>query len=130
MKGIDVFIVRFLPFVLFIVFSANILCAYCGIDITLSYELHGNSALYALALYGISLSNRRYHCLWNRAMYLFLIFVPTLNFLDSAFCFLPSERAYMSVVLTSYLLTVVSTAYLAIRHFIQASKRRMERGGK
>lgn len=130
MKGLDIFIVRFLPFILFLVFTVNMIGSYCGIDMILSYELHGNSALYALALYGISLLNKRYHCIWNRAMYLFLIFVPILNFLDTALCFLPSERAYMTVVVISYLVTVVATAFLAIRHFIQASKRRLENGRK
>lgn len=128
MKGLDVFIVRFLPFVLFLVFTTNMIGSYCGVDMILSYELHGNSALYALALYGISLSNKRYHCAWNRAMYLFLIFVPILNFLDTALCLLPSERAYMTVVVISYLATVVATAFLAIRHFIQMSKRRLDNG--
>lgn len=128
MKGLDVFIVRFLPFILFIVFTINMIGSYCGVDMILSYELHGNSALYALALYGISLSNKRYHCVWNRAMYLFLIFVPILNFLDTALCLLPSERVYMTVVVISYLATVVATAFLAIRHFIQMSKRRLDNG--
>lgn len=128
MKGLDIFIVRFLPFILFLVFTVNMIGSYCGIDMILSYELHGNSALYALALYGISLSNKRYHCIWNRAMYLFLIFVPILNFLDTALCFLPSERAYMTVVVISYLVTVVATAFLAIRHFVLMSKRRLEHG--
>lgn len=128
MKGIDVLIVRFLPFILFIIFTINMIGSYCGIDMILSYELHGNSALYAFALYFISLSNKRYHCIWNRAMYIFLIFVPILNFLDSAICFLPSERAYMTVVVVSYLTTIFVTAFLAIRHFVQASKRRMDNG--
>jgi hypothetical protein len=130
MKGLDIFIVRFAPFVLFIVFTINLIGSYCGVDMLLSYELHGNSALYALALFGISLSNKRYHCIWNRAMYLFLIFVPTLNFLDSAFYLLPTEEVYMSVVVISYLTTIITTAFLAIRHFIQMSKRRLENGGK
>ena len=130
MKGLDVFIVRFLPFILFLVFTTNMIGSYCGVDMILSYELHGNSALYALALYGISLSNKRYHCIWNRAMYLFLIFVPILNFLDTALCLLPSERAYMTVVVISYLATVVATAFLAIRHFVLMSKRRLDNGGK
>lgn len=128
MKGLDVFIVRFLPFILFLVFTTNMIGSYCGVDMILSYELHGNSALYALALYGISLSNKRYHCIWNRAMYLFLIFVPILNFLDAALCLLPSERAYMTVVVISYLATVVATAFLAIRHFVLMSKRRLDNG--
>jgi hypothetical protein len=34
----------------------------------------------------------------------------------------------MAAMLTLYILTALITAYLAIRHFIQISKRRMERG--
>ena len=128
MKGLDIFIVRFLPFILFIIFAINMIGSYRGVDMILSYELHGNSALYALALYGISLSNKRYHCVWNRAMYLFLIFVPILNFLDTVFCFLPSDRAYMTVIVVSYSITALITAYLAIKHFVQASKRRISCG--
>lgn len=130
MKGFDILIVRFVPFILFIILGINLICCYCGIDMTLSYELHGNSAIYASALYAISLSNKRYHCVWNRAMYLFLIFVPLLNFFDSAFFFIPSDRAYMSLVVISYLFTIVITAYLAIRHFAQISKRKLENGRK
>lgn len=128
MKGIDALIVRLLPFVLFVVFGLNMMGSYYGIDMTLSYELHGNSALYALALYLISLSNKRYHCTWNRAMYLFLIFVPILNFLDTAFDFIPSQKAYMCVILILYLIIAIITASFAIRHFIYVSRRRIYHG--
>lgn len=128
MKGIDVLIVRLLPFLLYVVTGVNTLCCYCGIDMTLSYELHGNSAIYASGLLLISLANKRYHCIWNRAMYAFLIFLPIVNFADSAFCLFPTDRSYMLVVVLSYTITALITAYLAIRHFIQISKRRMERG--
>lgn len=128
MKGIDVLIVRLLPFLLYVVTGINTLCCYCGIDMTLSYELHGNSAIYALSLLLISLANKRYHCIWNRAMYAFLIFLPAINFIDSAFYIFPTDRSYMLAVVISYIITAMATAYLAIRHFIQASKRRLDRG--
>lgn len=130
MKGIDVLIIRLLPFLLYVVTGINTLCCYCGIDMTLSYELHGNSAIYALSLLLISLANKHYHCVWNRAMYAFLIFVPTVNFVDSAFYIFPTDRAYMLVVIISYILTAIITAYLAIRHFVQMSKRRLGHGSK
>ena len=130
MKGIDVLIVRLLPFLLYIVTGVNTLCCYFGIDMTLSYELHGNSAIYALSLLLISLANKHYHCIWNRAMYAFLIFLPIVNFVDSAICLFPTDRAYMLVVVISYAITALITAFLAIRHFIQMSKRRMDNGGK
>ena len=121
MKGIDICIVRFLPFILFVIFGINMFCSYSGIDMYLSYELHGNSILYALGFFLVSLANNRYHCVWNRAMYLFLIVVPLLNFLDSAIGFIPSDRIYMQAIVASYILTMAITAYLAIRHFVQIS---------
>lgn len=126
MKGLDVFIVRFLPFILFVIFGINVLCCYNGIDITITYNLHGNSALYAIALYLISLSNNKYHCVWNRAMYLYLIIVPIFNFLDATFNFVQSVDSYLLVLNISYLLTAIITAYLAIRHFILISKRKLD----
>lgn len=128
MKRADILIVRLLPFFLFTLLGINTICCYCGIDITLSYELHGNSALYALGLFLISLANKRYHCIWNRAMYAYLIFIPTINFVDSAFYIFSSDTSYMLTILISYIVTSLITAYLAIRHFVQISKRRMERG--
>lgn len=128
MKGLDVFIVRFLPFVLFIIFGLDLYCAYNFIDITDAYYLHSNSSIYALGLFFISLSNKRYHCIWNRAMYLFLIIAPIFNYLDATFNLVPIVDTYLTIIAWSFGLTAIITAYLAIRHFIQMSKRRMARG--
>lgn len=130
MKGLDVFIVRFLPFILYVIFGSNLVCLYHKIDITIFFELHGQSALYALALYFISLSNKKYHCKWNRAMYLYLIFVPVFNFLDISFGFYPTQEEALVVLLHAFGITAIITAFLAIRHFIQMSKRRLEHGGE
>lgn len=126
MRGLDVLIVRFMPFILFVIFGINLYCAYNYIDITITYNLHGNSALYAIALYLISLSNNKYHCVWNRAMYLFLIIIPIFNFLDSIFIFFEDVDSYITVMYISFILTAIITAYLAIRHFILISKRKLD----
>ena len=128
MKGLDIFIVRFLPFILFIIFGINVLCAYCGCDISDSYNLHGNSSIYAAALFAISLCNNKYHCKWNRAMYLYLIIVPIFNYLDCKLDFVRSAEDYLMILNVSYLSTAVYTAFMAIRHFVQVSKRRMSDG--
>ena len=131
MKGIDVLIVRFLPFVLFAILCVNLICCWFRYEAIIdTYELHSNSVIYALSLFLISLSNKKYHCVYNRAMYAFLIFLPIVNFVDSAICLFPTDRAYMLVVVLSYAITALITAYLAIRHFIQMSKRRLEHGGE
>lgn len=128
MKGLDVLLVRFLPFILFIQVGITIINACNGVDDYPFNLLHSNSAIYATVLFLISLANKRYHCVWNRAMYAFLIFIPIFNFLDGVFNLFPEIDTYFIVIYTSYGLTAIITAYLAIRHFVQISKRRLERG--
>ena len=128
MKGLDVFIVRFLPFILFIITGINIVCCASGIDIRDSYYLHSHSIIYAFVFFVVSLANKRYHCIWNRAMYLFLIIVPIINYLDKKIDFIPLNNIASVIIVVLYLSTIVATAYLAIRHFVQASKRRLQYG--
>lgn len=124
MKKLDILVIRFLPFVLYVWFGVILLCIGNGIDVSIIYELHGNSAIYALSLFLISLSNRKYHCVWNRAMYVFLIFIPLLNFIDATFDFIPTMNAYITIIRVIYILTAIITAYLAIRHFVQMTMRK------
>ena len=130
MKGLDIFIVRFTPFILFLILGVNMWCCYDGVDITITYNLHGNSALYALAMFFISLSNKKYHCEWNTAMYVYLIFVPILNFIDAAFNLIPEIDTYLFVLFSTYTLVAVYAAFMAIRHFVLMSKRRLDNGGR
>ena len=122
MNKIDVVIVRFLPFVLYILIGVCTTLIICGKDIGEFYLIHGNSAIYATALYIISLSNRRYHCKWNRAMYLFLIVVPIINYVDARWCIIPDERAYIIVFNTAYICVALWTAIMAVRHFRKSLK--------
>ena len=128
MKGIDVLIVRLVPFLLFVVFGICLLCCWCRIDIIDTYDLHGNSAIYALSLFLISLSNKKYHCVYNHAMYIFLIVLPIFNFLDSTLLICATDLSYMITVSVMFVLTAIITAFFAIRHFVQMSKRRLDHG--
>ena len=128
MKGIDVLVVRLVPFLLFVIFGISLLCYWCRIDIIDTYDLHGNSVIYALSLFLISLSNKKYHCIYNRAMYIFLIVLPIFNFLDTTLLICATDLSYMRTVSVMFVLTALITAFLAIRHFIQMSKRRLDNG--
>ena len=122
MNKIDVVIVRFLPFVLYILIGVCTTLIICGKDIGEFYLIHGNSAIYATAMYIISLSNRRYHCKWNRAMYLFLIVVPIINYVDARWCIIPDERVYIIVFNTTYTGVALWTAIMAVRHYRKSLK--------
>ena len=117
MNKLDVVIVRLLPFVLYIIMGICVTRAMLGIEINEFLLLHGNSAIYATALYTISLYNKRYHCKWNRAMYLFLIIVPIINYVDARWCVIPDEKTYVIMFNVMYLATAMWTAVMAIRHF-------------
>lgn len=124
-RNLDVLIVRLLPFVLYIITGIIVLLECFGIEMDL-HHLHGNSAFYALSLFFISLSNKHYHCQWNRAMYLFLIAIPLLNYLDVKFNFIKDEETYILSIVALFTITAFATAYLAIRHFNQATKLRQK----
>lgn len=128
MKGIDVFVVRFLPFVIYGIVCLQIINCWNGVDYYPFNLLHSNSAIYAFALFAISLANKKYHCIYNRAMYVFLIVIPIFNYLDGLFLFFEDVERYLWVVSAASIITAVATAFLAIRHFVQASKRRLEYG--
>lgn len=121
MKNLDVFIVRVLPFVLFIQVGVSILNCWRGVDLSDFYLLHSNSAIYSASLYFISLSNKKYHCIWNRAMYVLLIVVPIFNYLDAKL-FNIETYLYVYLVTIMYFITAIITAYLAISHFIKVRK--------
>ena len=120
MKNADVFVVRTLPFVLYIILGVNIHLSFIGVDMRDIYLLHSNSAIYASAMFIVSLSNKKYHCVYNRLMYVVLILTPTMNFLDFEFeLFQPTQVQYISVLVAYYAILVI-TAVLAINHFKQA----------
>lgn len=63
-------------------------------------------------------------------MYVYLIVVPCLNYLDAKINFLPLKDISSIVVVFLYISTAIITAYLAIKHFVNASKRRMSHGNE
>lgn len=127
MKNIDVLIVRILPFVVYAIIGINIVNAWNGNDGYPFNLLHSNSVIYASALFLISLANKKYHCIWDRAMYLFLILVPILNFIDAKTTIFYDIYVYFAVVFGLYIATGIATAYLAIRHLLKIRKLRKEK---
>lgn len=130
MKGLDVFVVRFLPFILYVQMLIILVRAWMGLNDYPFNLLHSNSAIFSLSLFIISLSNKKYHCIYNRAMYIFLIFIPTFNYLDAKYLFFEDVDAYLWFVSGVFVATAFITAYLAIRHFVQITKRKIINGRK
>lgn len=119
---LDVIIVRLLPIVLYFFIGVSIFLCYKGIDIGDYYYIHSNSVIYSTSLFIISLSNKKYHCIYNRACYIMLFIIPLFNFLDARFSFVPNNMDYIWTVLSIYCLGLLATLYLSIRHFIQVKR--------
>ena len=60
MNKIDVVIVRFLPFVLYILIGVCTTLIICGKDIGEFYLIHGNSAIYATAMWTAVMAIRHF----------------------------------------------------------------------
>lgn len=128
MEKSDVLVVRLAPFLVYAIFMVCLIRCWLGYDYYPFNLLHSNSAIYAMVLFVVSISNKRYHCVWNRAMYLFLIIVPIFNYLDARFAFFEDVELYLWLISIASIATLVITSYLAIRHFVQIRKRKMGYG--
>lgn len=126
MRKFSILIVRLLPLFLFLYIIIIIVNCYAGIDVIPFNKLHSNSFFYAIALYIISISDKKYHCKWNHAMYIELMVFPLINFLDTKLNIFPTAGGLLFVLGITCILTILITMYLALRHFFKLKTKRYE----
>lgn len=126
-KKIDVFIVRFLPLILFLILGDILIDSWKGISQYPFNLFHSNSVLYALALFFVSLADSKYHCVWNRAMYIELMVVPLVNYIDAKVGIFPSVESLLITLSVTWVLTLVATVFLAVRHFLRPRFKRFRK---
>lgn len=119
MRKLDIFVVRFIPIVIFVYIAIVFILAWQGYYNTLNEYILGNSFIYALSLFLISLSNPKYHCVWNRAMYAELMIVPLINFADAKWRIFPDAVLMLSVLSSTWVIAFIATIILAVRHFVK-----------
>lgn len=129
LKKIDVFIVRFLPILLFIYLIKIVIDCWSGVSQYPFNMLHSNSFIYAAALFFVSLSDSRYHCIWNRAMYIELMFIPLMNYIDAKYLLFEDVFLVLKIYVFSLILTLIATIILAVRHIIKTRKRKRQTNG-
>lgn len=116
---LDVAVVRFLPFFLFIISGIDIYARANDIDMGGISFLHGYSVLYPMALFLISLSNKKYHCSYNRLCYVFLIIFPIVNYIDVQFDIIKDSCTYIIIIATLYAICTIGSFLLCVWHFIK-----------
>lgn len=122
MRKVDIAIVRFLPIIFFITIAILLIFSWNGIVFCAINNIFGNSFIYSLSLFLISLSNPKYHCIWNRAMYVELMIVPLINFADAKWCIFPDAVSMLAVLTSTWMIAFIVTIILAVRHFIKPRK--------
>ena len=127
MKSIDVFIVRYVPVVMFLWFGVELFLAYIGRFFPSVSFAFGHNLLYAASLFIISLSNSRYHCSWNRCLYGFLIATPFINYADSKAGIFATTEEYLSFFTLFYLTSLFATLSMSIIHYNNAKRKRKNR---
>lgn len=126
MRKIDIVIVQYLPIMMFIYTAIVIIKAWNGTPSTLSNFFLANPFVYALSLFLISLSNPKYHCVWNRAMYAELMIVPLINFADAKWGIFPDAVLMLAVLSSTWVIAFIVTIFLAIRHFVKIRLKKYE----
>lgn len=124
------FIVRFLPLVLFLVLGDVLADSWRGISQYPFNLLHSNSVFYALALFFVSLADRKYHCVWNRVMYAELAVFPLINYIDAKTGLFPDVRTLLAVLTATWVVAAAATVFLAAGHFVLVSRKRRRNHGK
>lgn len=116
-KGLDVMLVRFIPFIGFIYFFVALKEAWNGNGALAEEHLFGATFLYIVPLFAISICNKKYHCIWNRAMYATLSLVPIINYIDFKFNIFQEAEQQLYVLSFLWAATAITTGHLAINSF-------------
>lgn len=119
MKKIDVFLVRYLPIVMLIYIGLTVIYAWNGIAMPFSVYIFSNSFIYSFVLFFVSLADKKYHCVWNRAMYVEMMVVPLINYADGKFTIFPTAEGLLITLSVTWILTLIATIFLAVRHFVR-----------
>lgn len=118
MKRLDVAIVRFMPFIICFHILYVLYKAWNGESVHGSEYIFGNSFIFSLSMFIISVSNRKYHCKWNRAQYLVLMVFPIVGYLDYKINFIQNVERYLLIISGLIIASLLYTFVMAINHFI------------
>ena len=127
MKKFDVFLVRYIPIAMLIYIGVNIICAWEGIMFTDADFIFANSFIYSFVPFFVSLADTKYHCVWNRAMYVEMMLVPLINYADGKFTIFPTAEGLLITLSVTWILTLVATVFLAVRHFLRPRFKRFRK---
>ena len=61
-------------------------------------------------------------------MYVFLIVIPIINYINSKFGLFPTNEVHVLFIVIATIATALITAYLAIKHFVNITKRKINNG--
>lgn len=128
MKKLDIFLVRFLPIIMLIYIGVTILYAWNGIRMPCNIYIFSNSFIYSLVLFFVSLADKKYHCVWNRAMYIEMMVFPLINYADSKFAIFPTAEGLLITLSVTWIAALVATVFLAVRHFLKPRIKRYRKG--
>lgn len=118
----DKFIVRFSILALTLYMIIVTAFAFYGIDVSEYDYIFTDSFMSGILLTTLCHSQGRYHCVWMRAMCYNLMFVPSVNFIDSKYPIFVNAEDYVYFISASILVTIIATLILAFRHFYKVQK--------
>lgn len=123
----DKLIVRLTIVILTIYMEISTIFAWYGISFYEYDSIFSCSAMFGLLLTVLVHSQGRYHCVYMRGLCYNLILSPLLSFADIQLELFEDADTLIITLSSMWILSVSSTIYLAIRHFIKVKKLKSER---
>lgn len=123
----DKLIVRLTIVILTIYMEISTIFAWYGISFYEYDSIFSCSAMFGLLLTVLVHSQGRYHCVYMRGLCYNLILSPALSFADIQLELFEDADTLIITLSSMWILSVSSTIYLAIRHFIKVKKLKSER---
>lgn len=118
----DKFIVRASIIVLTIYMGISFLYAWNGVLLYEYDSLYSCSLVTGILLNALVYSQGKYHCVYMRGLSSNLVLTPTLDYIDCRYCIFENAETMLIVLSSMWVISVITTLILAVRHFIRATK--------
>jgi hypothetical protein len=128
MEKLGVSVVRFTPLIIYAIMCVRVVRSWVSEDYICTCALKGDVYIFSIALFFVSLSNKRSHCKWNRTMYVFISLVSIFDSINQSMKIIANDMLYSLIVGPIIVSVSIVTSFLAIRHFIRITKRKMNHG--
>lgn len=124
---ITIFIIRVLPIVISLYCALELYDAWQGLSTNEYRHILNNSGIKSICFFLISLSqSSKFHCVWNRVLWINLSAMALLQFLDVKYNLIPTAELQLIILSAMQVIAILTTIILAVIHFIKVNYKKWQ----